>query len=617
MPFVRRKKNQLLVVHNTRTPEGKVKQQVLHTFPSPADLEETLTRGWSAWCKDMKWRFPEPRWNWTWLQIQLREALEQWVSEEPSGALARRESRLSKVLDELNTTLGRLSRARPEDTRALERLDPALRQVREKLGRVLDPPTGPTAAVPANGHVLDAGDKEEADMEFDEGMEHWWDGDRTAACRYFRKAVKIDPLHSEANNHLGIYLMESGRFKDAEQHFERAIEGGERNIRREHGLVAWGWLENRPYLRALGNLALLRRRQKRYQEALDIWERLLTLNPNDNQGVRYLLGEGYHRLGQLEDALAAYERGIDEPGGCYSRALLFHQMGRTEKVGTALVLAFAGNRYVPPMLLGERWERVDGFHWTGAAEPEWAAEYVNEQGDLWRKVPGSADLLRHWWHAEPVREWMARIDELTVRLGHLEPGDERNMVVAEHSGLVSVEMARIVAAKVDPRAEGRARTHKKPHVASLDEVRIRREPDGAVIEYADENVETTHLVLRNKAESMTDEEILELHNEIIETREEMRHEYEHVAVEVPLGRPQIDFSPTSRQWGARGDVIRALIEDEEGGQVKIIIDDVALSIEEFGRLLVTHAGWGMRLVFVPDDEIHLQPEIVVQEPEER
>lgn len=32
-------------------------------------------------------------------------------------------------------------------------------------------------------------------------------------------------------------------------------------------------------------------------------------------------------------------------------------------------------------------------------------------------------------------------------------------------------------------------------------------------------------------------------------------------------------------------------------------------------MLLTHAGWGMRLVFVPDDETYELPHIVVREPE--
>ena len=34
-------------------------------------------------------------------------------------------------------------------------------------------------------------------------------------------------------------------------------------------------------------------------------------------------------------------------------------------------------------------------------------------------------------------------------------------------------------------------------------------------------------------------------------------------------------------------------------------------------MLTTYAGWGMRIVFVLDDEIHEEPQIEVREPERR
>lgn len=46
------------------------------------------------------------------------------------------------------------------------------------------------------------------------------------------------------------------------------------------------------------------------------------------------------------------------------------------------------------------------------------------------------------------------------------------------------------------------------------------------------------------------------------------------------------------------------------------IDDHDLSWQEFGRLLTTHAGWGMRIILVPDDETHVTPSIEVREPRE-
>jgi hypothetical protein len=44
----------------------------------------------------------------------------------------------------------------------------------------------------------------------------------------------------------------------------------------------------------------------------------------------------------------------------------------------------------------------------------------------------------------------------------------------------------------------------------------------------------------------------------------------------------------------------------------IEIDDQKLSWDEFGQMLTTYAGWGMRLTIVPDDETHLTPKVVIQ-----
>ena len=45
------------------------------------------------------------------------------------------------------------------------------------------------------------------------------------------------------------------------------------------------------------------------------------------------------------------------------------------------------------------------------------------------------------------------------------------------------------------------------------------------------------------------------------------------------------------------------------------IDDQEFGIEEFARLLATYAGWGMRIEFVPEDEIHRRPALQVREPD--
>jgi hypothetical protein len=159
---------------------------------------------------------------------------------------------------------------------------------------------------------------------------------------------------------------------------------------------------------------------------------------------------------------------------------------------------------------------------------------------------------------------------------------------------------------------------KRPHVASLDEIKITRHADGVVIQYADERVWTTDYKLGPEAEKLTDQEILERWNEHVAATEQLMAEYKHVAVEIPPGKPQIRYFDKGHQWTPRGDVLRCVVEDGGPDNEPIIhIDEHELSWREFGRLLTTHAGWGMRIVFVPDDRLHVKPRIVVRDAKKR
>jgi hypothetical protein len=158
---------------------------------------------------------------------------------------------------------------------------------------------------------------------------------------------------------------------------------------------------------------------------------------------------------------------------------------------------------------------------------------------------------------------------------------------------------------------------KKPCIASPEQVRITREGEYAIIEYADSSIMTVHLKIGPEIEKMTDLDILDLHNNIVRTQEEMAAGYEHVAVEIPRGRSQIEYHPRADQWTPRGGVLRCVIGDggsEEGPT--FYIDEEELTLREFGRLLSTYAGWGMRIIFVPDDRLMEQPPIEIRDPAE-
>lgn len=155
---------------------------------------------------------------------------------------------------------------------------------------------------------------------------------------------------------------------------------------------------------------------------------------------------------------------------------------------------------------------------------------------------------------------------------------------------------------------------KQRYIARPDEVNITREGDVAIIKYEETGVPTTHLTIGPEIAELSDEGILELFNDSLRAQAQLAAEYKHVAVEVPLGSPQIKYVAGCDQWVPRGNVLRCLIGDDENGRAVLEIDDHELSMEEFGKLLVTYAGWGMRIEFVPDDQLHRRPAHEVREP---
>ena len=155
---------------------------------------------------------------------------------------------------------------------------------------------------------------------------------------------------------------------------------------------------------------------------------------------------------------------------------------------------------------------------------------------------------------------------------------------------------------------------RRPHTATLREVSITKERESAIIEFLEPGISTTHLTIGPAMAWMSDQEILDLFNETILAQERLAASYHHVAVEIPEGKPQVRYFREGDQWVPRGHVLRCLVSDA-GGEAVIEIDGRPFSLGEFGRMLTSFAGWGMRICFVPEDEIRREPEIEVREPD--
>jgi hypothetical protein len=154
----------------------------------------------------------------------------------------------------------------------------------------------------------------------------------------------------------------------------------------------------------------------------------------------------------------------------------------------------------------------------------------------------------------------------------------------------------------------------KPKVRYLDEVTLTRDGDSARIEYKVGDIAATLLEIGPEIREMSDSEIVGLHNQVLRDKATQASEYKHVAVEVPLGSAQIEYFVRCDQWVPRGSVLRCLIRDGLHGQLLIRVDDQDLRLKQFGKLLTTYGGWGMRIEFVPQEEVHRRPVVEVREP---
>jgi hypothetical protein len=101
----------------------------------------------------------------------------------------------------------------------------------------------------------------------------------------------------------------------------------------------------------------------------------------------------------------------------------------------------------------------------------------------------------------------------------------------------------------------------------------------------------------------------------VDAQRKLLRGWNKTVVEVQPGKQQIEYHEDSDQWVPRGDVLRCIIDDGgPDGEVTIHIDEEELSLKDFGRLLRVHAGWGMRIAFVPEEYVTENPKVEIGDP---
>jgi hypothetical protein len=114
-------------------------------------------------------------------------------------------------------------------------------------------------------------------------------GDRAGARRILMALLEADLRCLDAHAHLGNLVFDHTP-EEALRHYEVGVRIGELSLGTGFtGVLGWGLVDNRPFLRCMKGYGLCLWRLGREDEAARVFDRMLWMNPGDHQGIRFLL----------------------------------------------------------------------------------------------------------------------------------------------------------------------------------------------------------------------------------------------------------------------------------------------------------------------------------------
>jgi tetratricopeptide (TPR) repeat protein len=229
------------------------------------------------------------------------------------------------------------------------------------------------------------------------GAEHLERGEPEEALQCYDRAIEEDPANPDAWTGRGKACYDMGQLERADRCFRRALKHIEAELEGRPPPRSW-WSEEatRRYLRALHWRGLCRFWLGVYEDAARVFRRLLKLAPSDPLDVRFLLGETYFRMGDLDRAIREFQASVGDPDACFNLGLAWFYKGDFVRSVGAFRRGFFENLYLaarlsnlePPTGLPTN----RGTHPKGLDSEDASLDYTDRCGDLWYGRP----LLERW-----------------------------------------------------------------------------------------------------------------------------------------------------------------------------------------------------------------------------
>ncbi|MCC7554320.1 MAG: tetratricopeptide repeat protein [Methanobacteriaceae archaeon] len=197
------------------------------------------------------------------------------------------------------------------------------------------------------------------------------------------------------------YVIDENNPLETIEDYDRAIElfkntKGEEYFEEYKGFF-WGMHETRPFMTNLFTLSRMLWDENQKERAINQLKYCLELNPEDNQGVRYLLIDYLLELNKLDEVKDLLDFFDEEYSANWNFSkLLFSIKSKDDKkiIKNLYDEAIATNEYVVPYLIGKKKIPQDPPEFYSMGDESEALFYINSSFNAWNNDKIAIDLLK-------------------------------------------------------------------------------------------------------------------------------------------------------------------------------------------------------------------------------
>lgn len=234
---------------------------------------------------------------------------------------------------------------------------------------------------------------------FFQAADLWQKGNINSAQKIYQEIIKKAPEFIDVYDQLAVIYGEKGELRLAFENwlkgYQLGMEALPQNFVAGQDLLEWGWLENRAFLRCAYSVALYFFDRGHLAKGMELFGFIISVNPNDNQGVRSFLVEGYLKMGNYQAAIDLCGKYEDDVmvETIYGKSYALFKLGKKKEATTLLKKAIQFRPKVVKELLKKEHKqpksKFPGAITLGGDDE--AYFYWNDNGILWEEPE-----IREW-----------------------------------------------------------------------------------------------------------------------------------------------------------------------------------------------------------------------------